>query len=217
MLYKVTNQVKEFWISYKEEGSCINVGSIKKELSGIVKGTVFLRKKIKDTYGCNYNYFYKNLILYVNENKKLIYKIEVANKVAYSSTYIEKNIENCKNHLKNLYFLELDVVEKYRKLTGSTSTLPIIKRQLTAMIHACKSNSLNNNFDNIENKVYCFDNLFITINDVSTEIIDISKSLHIPNNQQKLNSDYIAIGKSLGLNDSLDDFRDHPRNTKHCS
>lgn len=49
MLYKVINEVREFWISYKKEGLYINIGSIKKELSGIIKGTVFLRKKLKIT------------------------------------------------------------------------------------------------------------------------------------------------------------------------
>lgn len=217
MLYKVTNEVREFWISYKKEGLYINIGSIKKELSGIIKGTVFLRKKIKDNYGCNYNYFYKNLIFYVNENKKLIYRIEVADKPIKSSKYLERNIEICKNNLKNLYFLELDIVEKYRKLTGSTSALPIIKRQLTAMVHACKSNMSNNYFNSNEKKLYIFDNLLITVNDVSSKIIDISITSEIPKNQNKLNRDYMAIGKSLGLNDNLDNFRNYPQNIKYCS
>jgi len=216
MLYRVTGDVIKFWVDYKNVDYFISVGSIKRELSSIVKGTMLFRKKIEDNYDCHYNYFYKNLILYVNENKQIIYKIEHTNQTIQNVNYIEQKIENYKSHLKNLYFLNLDVVEQYRLITGSNVTLPIVKRQLTAMIHACKSNMVNKSFDNNESKVYVFDNLQITVNDIHSRIINISTTSEIPDNQEKLNTDYILIGKSLGLNDALDEFRDYPLNIKYC-
>lgn len=85
------------------------------------------------------------------------------------------------------------------------------------MVHACKSNMSNNYFNSNEKKLYIFDNLLITVNDVSSKIIDISITSEIPKNQNKLNRDYMAIGKSLGLNDNLDNFRNYPQNIKYCS
>lgn len=208
MLYKINKQSLEFWIQNERGGNHTTLISIKKEISSIIHGTRSTRKNT--TYNENiFKYFYKNYIFFVDEKTKSILQI-LNSDLNINSDIIKQRIEEARSNLKALYFLDNNILDDYRKITKSSDTLPIIKRKLTAMIHAAKSYS-NNSYS------YHFDNLIISVDEQAVKISKLLETNTKPSNQDILDKSYKRIAQTLGLNETLDNFKIKPKKYEYTA
>lgn len=106
-----------------------------------------------------------------------------------------------------LYFVPTRVADEYRDFVSKPykHTIPIIKRKLTAMIHATKwCRELIDEEKNIYK--HYFNGITLIVDEDNYCVVKVSKKPYSLNNDERSGSYYHDICKRLGLNSERNDF-----------